>query len=288
MPIGSRVPIEPIVFGDSDAKPIPEGVTNWTFFEGAVMALWLSDGVTTESVGTAVMVAPGLAITATHTFRARLAEIQAAEIGLLCAAPTSAGLDLWRPRELSFDDLGDIAYMSVERASPIGDDWRLRVLPLTTRCPAVGERLHIIGLRLDKSVDDGTSVALAGDLYAAAGAVVAVYPSGRDQLLVPYPAIDLACGSLGGMSGGAVIDNRGFLMGVISRGWSTDDGLGPTTAAWLVGALDRTLKIPWPPGLYGPSVRLLDVHEQLLRIEGRDHIHRIDDDRYDYEVWHRP
>ena len=103
--------------------------------------------------------------------------------------------------------------------------------------------------------------------------------------MIPFPVIEITCGSLGGMSGDAVLDRNSLLMGIISHGLTTDDKSGPTFAAWIVGALNRKLEIPWPPGLYGDEVHVLDIPEQLLRIEGRDAVSVVDGNRFRYRIW---
>jgi hypothetical protein len=87
------------------------------------------------------------------------------------------------------------------------------------------------------------------------------------------------------MSGGALLDETGFLLGTTSRGLTSEDGLGPTLAAWVVGALNRELEIPWPPGLYPQPVHLLDIDKRLLFIEGRDHVRAVDANRVEHEPW---
>ena len=87
------------------------------------------------------------------------------------------------------------------------------------------------------------------------------------------------------MSGGAVLDETGFLLGVTSRALTSEDGLGPTFAAWVVGALNRELEIARPAGLYPQPVHLLDIDHPLLFIEGRDHVRAVDANRVEHELW---
>lgn len=64
--IGAVLASEPVIFGGSDATAVPDGVTNWTFFDGPLCAILLRGQTSSTAVRTAVLVAPGLAITATH------------------------------------------------------------------------------------------------------------------------------------------------------------------------------------------------------------------------------
>jgi hypothetical protein len=282
--IGATVSLEPVVFGGSDATVVPDGVTNWTFFNGALSTIVVRDRSASVATGTAVMIAPGLAITASHILRDRLDEVLAGDVALLGVGPTEAGLDLWQIRKLSIAE-DDVAYLSLELASEISAAWRFRTIPITTRAPRPGELVHVVGFRLDAvdAKDDGLS--LAGDLFAARGKVRATYYPIRDRLLMPYPTIEIACGSLGGMSGGAVLDDSGFLLGVIARGLEAEDGKGPTFAAWVIGAVNRQLDVPWPPGVYEQPVHVLDIDDRLLWVEGRSNVKVLNAQTYTYQVW---
>lgn len=286
LPAGSKISFEPIPFGGSDASSVPEGVTNWTFFDGALMIVLLTYiGEPPIAIGTAVGIAPGLAVTATHVVEGDLAKLLDGDASILCAAPRDSGLELWSVRKVMGTDTDDTAYLGLELASEVSDGWKMRTLPVTTRTPRIGERLHVAGFRLAASQAQDGHLTLEGDLYMAVGEVSAVHHPMRDRHLMPYPAIEIACGSLGAMSGGAVLDESGHLMGVISRGVTTDDGRGPTFASWVVGVLNRTVELPWPPGAYPQPVHLLDIDERLLNLEGRDHLEVIDESRCNYRAW---
>lgn len=286
LPIGACIALEPIWFSTSDATDIPQGVTNWTFFEGALLMVFVRTAEEDVVVGTAAVIAPGLAISAAHVLTDYLAQILAGAASLICIGPRSVGLDFWRVRRLSTCDTDDdVAYLSLELASAIPPQWRLRTIALTTRAPRNGETLHVVGFKFPTVRREPGGFRAFGNLYFAAGPVAAVYPIRRDALLLPYPCIEIACGSLNGMSGGAVLDGRGRLVGVISRGWETDDGQGPSYAAWIVGALNRSVEISWPPGMYPQPIHLLAMDTHLMPIEGRDRIEVVSPLRTSYQVW---
>jgi hypothetical protein len=257
LPIGTSISYEPVIMGGSNAKIVPEDVGNWDFFQGAVLAVTtrrLGSPVVVE--GTAVVIAPGLALTATHVLDGVLPYLPSGDAAVTCIGVRSEGLDLWNVREVSFTESDDLAYLSLELASPWIEGWSFTSLGVTTRSPRQGEELTIIGFRFEDLQEDAGRFTAAGDLYAAAGTVTAVYYPFRHPTLMPYPAIDISCGSLGAMSGGAVLDRDGLLVGTISRGWETDDRRGPTYAAWVVGALNRKVTIQVPssvtPSWAGP------------------------------------
>jgi hypothetical protein len=285
LPIDTSISYEPILMGGSDASIVPEGVRNWDSFQGALLAVVTKLAGSPSVVGgTAVVIAPGLALTATHVLDSVLPSLLSGNATVACIGVRSAGLDVWNVRKISRAESDDLAYLSLELASPWVEGWSFTALGVTTRAPQQGESLTIVGFRFDNLQEDTGRFRAAGHLYAAAGTVTAVYPS-RHSSLIPFPVIEITCGSLGGMSGGAVLDRNSLLMGIISHGLTTDDKSGPTFAAWIVGALNRRLEIPWPPGLYGDEVHVLDIPEQLLRIEGRDAVSIVDGNRFRYQIW---
>lgn len=286
LPVGSELQVEPLLFGWSDATAQVDGVRNWTFFEGALLAIGVrAAGLPFEVRGSAVMLAPGLAVSATHVVVDILADLADGNASALCLGPRTGQLDLWRLRSISTVDQNDIMFLSLELASAISSDWRIRTLPITTRTPSVGEDVTIIGFTFLDTAEslDGAGYTARGDLLAAAGKVRNVYHPRRDSVLLPFPTIEIECGSRGGMSGGAVLDRDGSVLGVISRGW--DDTGPPVSAAWIVGGLDRELEMPWPPSLYDTRAPLLSIPERLLNITGRDAIVDMTPGHLTYRIW---
>jgi hypothetical protein len=286
VPIGTSIQMAPVLFDGATATVVPQGVVNWTFFEGAVLAVVVRTGNEDLVAGTAVVIAPGLAVTATHVLSDRLVEVLAGTASLTCIGPTSAGLEIWRVQKINYCDADDIAYLSLQLASAISPEWRFRSIAVTTRAPKPGETVFVLGFKFPTMVRSSwDNIRAEGTLYAAAGEVTNVYHPIRDRVLMPYPTIEVACGSLGGMSGGAVLDGQGYLLGVLSRGWDTEDQAGPSYAAWIIGGLNRHVQIPWPPGFYTQPTHVLQIDERVLRIEGRERIAILDDTTYEYRVW---
>jgi hypothetical protein len=84
------------------------------------------------------------------------------------------------------------------------------------------------------------------------------------------------------MSGGAVLDRDGAVVGILSTGLSHDDGRGPSNAAWIIHALMFRVTLLWPRALYQPDTPLLDLPDDLLRILGREHVRLTGADELDY------
>ncbi len=233
------------------------------------------------------MIAPGLAITANHVLVDDFEALAAGEKAAFLVGVRKGSLDLWRLRSISYDNRGDIAYLSVELMSPLTPDWDFTSIALTTRCPLEGESVTIIGFRrATVALKQGGGVEALAQLLAARGTVRAVFHPYRNQILWPYPSIVIDCGSLGGMSGGAVLDDDGLLVGVVARGLQTEDRRGPTNAAWIVGGLNRSVTIPWPPGVYGSDpIHLMRIPHRALRIVGRDAVTVVNETRDAYSLW---
>jgi hypothetical protein len=265
--------------GESNARTEPADVKNWGYFQGALLAIHVTRGAVSEIAGTAAMIAPGLALSATHVFADQhgdLSAIGSGEVTLGCVGVRDGSLDVWNVRSIAYDSNDDLAFLSLELASDLPEGWTFTQFALTTRAPKTGEHLTILGYRF-KDVSAGGAQA-RGDLYVARGTVRAVYPKGRDGHLMKWPTIEIECGSLNGMSGGAVLDSDGLLMGIISKGI-----VDITYAAWVIGAFPRQLDIPWPPGMYPRPVRLVDLSELALRIVGREAVRKTGPDSTEYQ-----
>jgi Trypsin-like peptidase domain len=138
---------------------------------------------------------------------------------------------------------------------------------ITTRLPKVGEQLIISGFRASSSVFESTGGAfidLGAEMLLCSGVVTARYPaaSGRDRVTAPWPCIEVDCPSWGGMSGGPVFDQRGFIVGLISKGWNCVDDPSPMVTALLWPALGLQMKsFGWPPSLGSAGRSLLNMKE---------------------------
>jgi len=235
-------------------------------------------------------------LSATHVLRDHADAIAALELSDYCVGVRSGQrADLWAVRRsLRYaEDNSDVMFLGVELNSEIWDDWHVSCIPISTRMPDEGELLQIVGYRIDRPhaapeplpMIRGVRAAGRGDLYVATGETEQVHYPKRDSLLAPFPAIEISCGALGGMSGGAVIDEHGALVGILSRSFDTDDGQGPSTAAWIIHALMFNVTLPWPPGAYEPDTAILSLPHDLLTIYGRDHVRLVGPMDIEYTSW---
>jgi len=280
--IGEQINFKVFEFQGSDSISRAQDVRNPEVFEGALLAIIVLDDDQRQVVGTAFLVAPGLAISAFHVFSADIDDILRSNKRVYCFGLRSGQATLWDIRHINYTEDSDIAYLSLIPRSGLHEDRTFFQFPLTTRTPKVGEELHIVGYT-SGSLDDPIEDAIHFKLMSAVGIVSKVYPHQRDSVLMPFPTIEILCGSIGGMSGGVAMDESGHVCGVISRGLSDDDKIGPTYASWLVAALGREVKVAWPPSLFDSPQRVVGI-ERLIAIQGRDKI-RVTETGCEVEIW---
>lgn len=276
LPIGTSISIDLIDFSWTGGKSIPESVANWGYFEGALIGIGVTDGKVSRILGNATCIAPGLAVTATHVVGSSLEEITNGSLGIFCIGIRNEYADHWVVSNITYSPLGDIAYLSIELRSEIKPGWAFKRVGLRIKPPEIGEELTILGFRfLDpvvRTTDGGFENAFGGELLAARGRVSHFFPDKRDAILMPYPCFQIECGAPSGVSGGAILDDHGLLVGVLSRSFETVSNDGPAMAAWLPWTLNLEMKIPWPPDVYRQPVNLLEIDQRVLWIDDRDRI----------------
>lgn len=190
-----------------------------------------------KAIGSGVMVAPGLMLTATHV----LEELDESNAIILTFVPSGDGR-LWLPvsssnarSSVSPSVIGpsvslnsDIALVSCELASEAYAHHPLMLAPMTTDLSLPGQRLWAYGFR------DGDVVGGASQItpYVSSGLVTQCFPNGRGSMF-PTPCIEVDMEAYGGMSGGPVVNENGELVAIVS---SSFDG-GPTYATLIWDAL---------------------------------------------------
>jgi hypothetical protein len=141
------------------------------------------------------------------------------------------------------------------------------------------------GAKSVEVVDDDLAfsrVVFEGAQMVSKGAVGQVYPAGRDLSMVKFPAFEVLAGAIGSMSGGAVLDAAGDLIGIISTSFDTIDRRGPTTAAWIGPTMGRAVECPWPPGVVMKSSPVIDIAHF---VEGREYLTVKEDGSAQLKIW---
>jgi len=266
------------------AGNLPVGVDNWDFFDGSLLAIGFRDGNDVLNIeGTAVMIGFGLAISAKHVFHDRLDALLAGNEVLYAVGLRPGGhADIWQLQHVTAsNEGGDLAILSLALMSDLPDGGRFTCLPLTARRPVRGEQLTIVGFHFDRNknlLDRATgAVTVTGQMYAVVGELSPFFWRVRDSSSAPFPALEILCGVHGGMSGGAVLDKDGGVVGIVSRGWL--DGEPPSLVASGVDVFGWHVTASWPSNFYPPSTPIANI--PVVRILERQHLTIKDDGTID-------
>lgn len=246
-------------------------IQNWEYFGGSVLAVTFKTAHSISTEGTAVMVAPGIALTAAHTMRDHLESLAAGHTACALFGFRDQGAMFWKLLNVTLMDDNDIAILCLEAASKLPEDRTYRHTCLSTRTPRRGEVVTTLGFRFERSgtLDEPMTAEFVGKAFVAKGEVTAVYSTVRDQSLLRWPSFEISANAVGAMSGGPVFDNNGFVIGLISSSLESDMNDGPTFATLLWPCLTIQISPEWPTGFFKGPVTLLGLDPRLCAIEGR-------------------
>lgn len=230
----------------------------------------------TFNIGSGVTIGPGLMLTATHV----LDEFRESSAGpvMMTFLPDGAAR-AWLP-------VYSVASSSKSRFAMISDDrtvvsdlsllicnlhseshpsQQLCMMPMEIALPVPGTRLWAIGFRQG---DTGESDSAAIPLVTS-GIVTDAFPQGRGERLLS-PCVEVAMETLGGMSGGPVFNEEGFLVGIVSS--SFDNGPTYVTLVWdsLMMSIDG---LPEEICSYAISTIAEAVELGLVKMNGNYKIH---------------
>lgn len=236
---------------------------DWTHFDTALLALGFSDGEVIHLDGSAALIGPGLALAAKHVLEPILDKLLAGTLAPMAVSVTEHGVVLWRLHQIIRGGT-DVAILRLNLASDFPPQG-LRCATLSTRTPEVGEPMMIAGVRGEQTVKKGSPLGLT--VRVGVGEVSAVYPLGRDRVMLPTPCVEVRCLTIGGMSGGPAFDKNGHLVGILTSAMGDDDGPSYVSSWWPTAA--DPIESLWPPGLASLPTNLLDLAKVgVIRIEG--------------------
>jgi hypothetical protein len=257
-----------------DVTPRFADVANWQVFQGILLAVVSSDESDHSILGSAIMVAPGVALSASHSLKERLPELRRGGLSMMCIGLASTGAQAWNVKLVTFVETTDMCILSLEYALDFPSTRTFYQAALTTRVPAIGEKLIMAGFRgasesfetrYDRTAD------LWATLYLSSGVVTQQYLRTRDRVKIPWPTLEVDCPTIGGMSGGPVFDARGFLVGLVTSSFDCGPGIEstPTYSALLWPVFGKQFEGGWPGALFGDERKtLLDLNDRgICQIE---------------------
>jgi hypothetical protein len=261
-------------------------VHNMAHYDGALLSVhFIADGWSMVE-GSAVMVAPGIAFAAAHVVEPNLPLIMDKKLRILCIGYTSTGPRFWRVGKVAKVNYTDLVILSLIYASSLPPDNRFVQAAVTTRLPGIGEQVMVAGLRasdehvpadenMSFTVKDG-KVVYGANVRIGVGDVTQHFPIGRGSM-PPGPAIEVACSTPGGLSGGPAFDRNGRVVGILSLSLDHADGRGPSIISLLWPGLVSEITPTFLPEHFSRNVRLLEFEH--CGIDRRDVIRWTTDER---------
>ena len=188
--------------------------------------------------GSAILVAPGLALTAGHVYDSFKKEGLLDKEGYLHAVgPHENGTIMWAVTQVQHLNISDLALLIL---SPMGDMHIGRLdlsLPtIAVLAPNVGEKVFSFGFSADSSHIEVSQNIIMGevDFQVSIGTVEEVYPIGRDRVMISWPSFMMRGRLSGGMSGGPIFNKDGFLIGINTSSNDSDDPWAIFSLLWPV------------------------------------------------------
>ena len=196
--------------------------------ELAIPILGLDGSGNDWASGTAVVVAPWLAMTARHVvedYQDRFGVTRAAtgldhHFQLLTCLTLKGGRDvlpLFVGRVWYCDPI-DIALLELQPASEFPIDYKWKVVPLSLQPPSVGDRVVAFGYAASRVTGPASGVGereWKTSPSTSVGEVLEVHQQSRDSVTLPFPCFRTNARFDGGMSGGPVFDEAGHVCGIV-------------------------------------------------------------------------
>ncbi|NBB63404.1 hypothetical protein GVN18_29505 [Pseudomonas sp. ODNR1LW] len=211
------------------SSPTAGELVEWDHFGSTLLAVGFRIGDQFAVEGSAVMIGPGLALSARHVLEPHLPQIMASKHVPILAAITPDGLQLWAIKQVILND-HDVVILRIDLCSALPSSGEIEMAGLTTRLPRPGEIVQIAGFRATGTHRTGVS----GQVRVGIGEVTDVFPLRRDSVLLPHPCFSVRCLTLGGMSGGPAFDADGHLLGVLTSSVEHNEGPSTVSLAWPV------------------------------------------------------
>lgn len=257
------------VFPQGEANAV--WLENWETQEGVLLSIQFRGRQDHRIEGSAVMVAPGIALCATHVIDPHLSSLVSGESMALCSGITSSGLLLWHVRKITCVGNSDFTILGLELASSLPTGNMFHQARISTHIPKIGEKVVLLGFRAKDAVEhlEAKKFLALGNVLMSQGRVTTRYDRGRDRVSIPWPVIEVDCPSWGGMSGGPAFDKDGNLIGLLTSSFEGDGAAGPSYVSQIWRALATPFEGGWPAALFQQRRSLLDMDPRLCVIDGR-------------------
>jgi hypothetical protein len=144
-------------------------IENMASFHGAVLSVHFFTKEWNTVEGSAVMVAPGIAFGAAHVFLPLKQYITTGKLQSFLAGYAASGPRYWDIVQIHPIENSDLLILTLKYIAKLPADRRFAQAMVTTRLPAIGERVLIAGIRASKEqveADSNMVISIAISLRA--------------------------------------------------------------------------------------------------------------------------
>lgn len=287
VPIGESLKFNPcLVTHKFEANSV--WLKDWESFDGLLLSIHFANSDSHSIEGSAVLVAPGIALCAKHVIIPNLHRIMSGQLGTVAIALSKSGVQIWRISKIALIDNSDLAIVGLTYASYLPAENIFNQATISTRLPKIGENLLIAGFRASDyhfNVSQGNNgervMEYLGNVLCSNGTVTNRFPTGRDISMLPWPTLEVDCPSFGGMSGGPVFDSNGMLIGLLSSSYDA----GPSYVSLLWPALAIDFEGGWPTSFFQGKTTLLNLVPFLCKIDNPNAINKNENGKITYTIW---
>ena len=245
---------------------------DWDSFDGLLLSINFADSTSHRIEGSGVLVAPGIALCATHVIKPNIEAIMQGVVGCVALAICKGYTLVWRIKKITFVPNSDLTILGMSLASPLPAHSKFNMAAISTRTPKPGESLLLTGFRASAysfpvgNQNENKFMEYSGNVLACNGPVTKIYATARDISMLPWPTIEVDCPSFGAMSGGPVFDCFGKLVGLLSSSYDT----GPSYISMVWPALVTDFEGGWPESVFVGKRSMIQIEPMLCSIDKRE------------------
>jgi hypothetical protein len=229
------------------------------------------------SLGSGVFIGPTIAITARHVIDAFSHELEEVSIektplnhrGQFCLLAiqfldNGARAQMWEVHQVVMPQEGnshDIVVMRVQATTQQHLEYEWKTVEIQLMPPAKGERIAAFGYHSTKVIFQETRADIKLNPFISNGFVEETHQVSRDRFNLPFPCFQTNARFDGGMSGGPVFTQEGYLCGIICsniRASSEDENdVSYVSSLWpLMGMSVSFDREGFPPNASYPFIEL--------------------------------
>lgn len=238
--------------------------------------------------GTCIIIAPHLAITAKHVvedyykiFDHKRIDSKGGNLNSSFAMRAVQILNngkesaIWEVSKIYLAPSTDIAFLYLNPFTKNAIDYKWKPPKLTLEFPEIGEKIFAFGYRNSKITIEKNILKWKSQPASSQGVVIEVHPEFRDKSRLNFPCFHTNARFDGGMSGGPVFNEKGFLCGLVCSNLppenTTQDHVSYVSLLWA--SLITEIDIPYDRCKGKTTYPILTLAQNgILHLEGWEKI----------------